>query len=222
MGEYFSWVNVDKKEYISPCDFDLGNKRYESIHWGNELLCALRELLSKEWNGDHIFFMGDQNLINKDTKNETLKILYEHSDKFGYPGDGFDTVYESYKNVSGLFKETEEYVREEIGFYLSGLERGCDINEYGIDISDPFQGLFQREGRDFIYTINHNKRVCYSFEKTKILFKDGEECDFADPLPILMVYGSNRIPGEWVGDIIGVSDNVPEGYEVLKEIVLEW
>lgn len=26
MGEYFSWVNVDKKEYIQPGDFDLGQK----------------------------------------------------------------------------------------------------------------------------------------------------------------------------------------------------
>lgn len=26
MGEYYNWVNVDKKEYICPADFDYGNK----------------------------------------------------------------------------------------------------------------------------------------------------------------------------------------------------
>lgn len=29
MGEYYDWVNVDRKEYISPCDFDFGNKKHE-------------------------------------------------------------------------------------------------------------------------------------------------------------------------------------------------
>ena len=30
MGEYYDWVNIDKREYISPSDFDLGNKIHES------------------------------------------------------------------------------------------------------------------------------------------------------------------------------------------------
>ena len=30
MGEYYNWVNVDRKEYICPADFDLGNKLLES------------------------------------------------------------------------------------------------------------------------------------------------------------------------------------------------
>jgi len=29
MGEYFNWINLDKKEYISPGDFDIGYKGYE-------------------------------------------------------------------------------------------------------------------------------------------------------------------------------------------------
>lgn len=32
MGEYYSWINVDKKEYICPADFDYGNKFHESMH----------------------------------------------------------------------------------------------------------------------------------------------------------------------------------------------
>ena len=49
MGEYYDWVNVDRKEYISPNDFDFGNKRTESLVRRNVFLCALRDLLSKEW-----------------------------------------------------------------------------------------------------------------------------------------------------------------------------
>ena len=29
MGEYYNWVNIDKKEYITPRDFDYGNKFWE-------------------------------------------------------------------------------------------------------------------------------------------------------------------------------------------------
>lgn len=32
MGEYYRWVNVDKKEYICPEDFDYGSKFGASMH----------------------------------------------------------------------------------------------------------------------------------------------------------------------------------------------
>lgn len=38
MGEYFSWVNIDKKEYFSPCDFGKGNKLYENLNVWNPFL----------------------------------------------------------------------------------------------------------------------------------------------------------------------------------------
>ena len=224
MGEYYQWVNVDRKEYISPNDFDYGNKSHESMWRGGEFLLALRELLSKEWAGCHIFWMGDEKAIQKDTDIETLRILYRHSVEFGYPEDGFDTICESYRNVSCLFKDAEEEVRNEISFYVEDVKDGKAgmFNEYGIDIENPFDGLFLRVGRDFRYTLNHTKRVCYAFDSTKILYRNGEEAEHADPLPILMGYGRVLDNGPWLGDIIGVSDEMPEGYELLKEVYLDW
>ena len=224
MGEYYDWVNVDRKEYISPNDFDFGNKRTESLVRGNVFLCALRDLLSKEWAGDHVFWMGDEKNISEDTDNVTLRTLYSHSVQIGYPGNAFDTICESYKNVGGLFKAAEEEVRQEIGFYLEDIKSADPMmnNEYGIDIENPFDGLFMREGSDFKYTINHTKKVCYSFEKTKILYRDNTESEYTDPIPILMAYGRVTDTGIWVGDIIGVSNEMPEGYELLKEIHLDW
>ena len=29
---YYHWVNIDKKEYITPRDFDYGNKFHESMN----------------------------------------------------------------------------------------------------------------------------------------------------------------------------------------------
>lgn len=224
MGEYYNWVNVDRKEYICPSDFDFGNKKHESMRRGNAFLCALRELLSKDWAGNHVFCMGDEKSVPADSENETLRILYGHTVQAGYPEDAFDTMIETYKNVSGLFKAAESEVRQEIRYFLEDLKNNDSLahNEYGVNISNPFEGLFLRSGKDFRYTINHTKRVCYSFTETKILYLDHTENSFADPLPILMGYGRVSETGAWVGDIVGVGDEIPAGYDLLKEIFLNW
>lgn len=224
MGEYYNWVNVDKKEYLSPGDFDLDNKRNGSLVKGNKLLCALFEILSKEWAGDHVFWMGDEKLISKDIKNDTLRIIYEDSVKLGYDGSPFDTICEVYKNISSLFKAAEANVREEIDFYFQDIERGIyiDRNEYGIDVNDPFKDFFLREGKDFCYVINHTKKLYFSLEGTKILHKDNTESHCFNPLSILMSYGRTADDGEWLGDLIGVSDEIPKGYRFLSEVYLDW
>lgn len=224
MGEYYNWVNVDKREYICPNDFDYGNKLYESVWPGNEFLCALRELLSDEWAGDHVLFMGDEKDIPADTENETLKMLYRHTVNAGY-GNVYDSLAETYRNVSCLFSDAESEVRGEILNYLADLKNGAtDLpNEYGIDASRPFDGLFLRNGRDFPFTVDHTKKVCYSLGKTKILSSEAhEELDHVDPLPLLMCYGRVTDPGAWLGDIIGVADAVPAGYALLSEIYVDW
>lgn len=79
-----------------------------------------------------------------------------------------------------------------------------------------------RDGINSKYIINFTKKVCYSFEETKILYRDGMECDYADPLPILLGYGRAMNPGEWLGDTIGVSDVLLNDIIVLKSITLDW
>lgn len=225
MGEYYDWVNVDKKEYISPNDFDYGNKRAESSYKGNDFLCALRELLSDKWRGDRILFLGDEITIPENTTNEVLQVLYVHTIEYGEPGNAPDMVFETYRNISGLFKQAEEEVRREIGFYLEEVKNDdlSATNEYGINIEKPFEGLFLKMGKDFRYTINHSKKVYYSLRETKILNENGKKNNHIDPLPFLMSYGRMvNEPAPWVGDIIGVSDSKPGGYELLKEIQLDW
>ena len=114
MGEYYDWVNIDKKEYICPNDFDLGNKLHESAAAGNPLLGALYNLLSTDWKGDAIVFLGDQtNITDKDT-NPVLRRLSAERQAWGEPGYDADYVTEVYRCISGLFKAAEEEVRHEI------------------------------------------------------------------------------------------------------------
>lgn len=224
MGEYFNWVNVDRKEFISPSDFNLGNKRHDSVHRENKLLGALRELLANEWKSCRILFVGDECSVPEGVAPDLFNIINRHSIELGYEGDIFDTVIESYRNVSGLFKAAEEMAREEIGYHFKEVRDGNinDHNEYGINEKAPFEGLFQRECKKFKYTINYTKKICYSFEYTKILHMNGEENSYADPLPILVGYGRTMVPGPWLGDIVGVSDEIDDSIKILESIILDW
>lgn len=220
MGEYYNWVNVDRREYICPSDFDLGNKLWETSAPRNAFLCALKELLGNEWVGSHIVFLGDSQELSRDDDNGTIKTLYDHSVESGYEGIGFDTVFETYKNISCLFSGSEKNVRKEIGFYIHEVEIGetSAFNEYGVDIIDPYKGLFAKNGRDYKYTLNHTKRLYYSLGDSLIIGCDDKNID---PLPYLLRHGYDGI-GEWVGDIVGVSDDVPEGYMLLKTITVDY
>ena len=151
LDEFYNWVNVDRKEYICPYDFDCGYKSHQSIARGNACLCALRELLAGEWAGSHVLFLGDELFIPADSRNETLKMLYDHTVQAGYPGNVFMTVDGMYKNISGLFRAAEALVRPQIDDYLDDLRNRVPTadNEYGVDPSDPCKGLFLRSGKSY-------------------------------------------------------------------------
>ena len=225
MGEYYNWVNVDKKEYICPGDFDYGNKFHESMHKDSVPLHALHSLLIDEWKGDRILWFGDECPVPEQSSNNVIRELYAQTKAFGYPGDAFDMICESYRNVSCFFREAEKDVREEIGYYLDEYRETGKLdnyNEYGIDLENPYEGLFLKTGRRYRFTINDTKKIYYALDETDILFQDHTKNDFSDPLPILMGYGRITEPGEWLGDLIGVSDQRPEGYSLIKEIYVDF
>ena len=181
MGEYFSWINLDRKEYISPSDFEIGNKRYESVSINNALLCALRELMGSEWKGSKIIFIGDEcGQFSINIPNILNDILQD--DKF----------------------------------------EGNFINEYGIDINNPFAGMFNRKGKSYKYTINYSKGVAYCLDTTKIITSEDNVIDSIDPLPVLLGYGNTMKPGEWLGDFVGVSDLLDTGITLLDKIRVPW
>lgn len=212
MGEYYDWVNIDKKEYICPNDFDLGNKLHESVAAGNPLLGALYNLLSTDWKGDAIVFLGDQtNITDKDT-NPVLRRLSAERQAWGEPGYDADYVTEVYRCISGLFKAAEEEVRHEI----EGMIKFDDFefNYYGVSREEPYKGLFVRDSMFFRYTINHTKKEYFDIENTRLTYtdKDGVPIKRINPLPLLMAFpGSSydKCTGLWLGDQIEVSNELP-------------
>nr|WP_288964597.1 hypothetical protein [uncultured Mogibacterium sp.] len=144
----------------------------------------------------------------------------------------FDLICETYQDVSGLFKEAEECVREYIGAYIADVRAGIDVpNEFGIDINHPFHGLFQRETEEYRYTINYTKGIYYELGETAVVARV-YNADFSteryyyeveeDPLSLLLGYGEKAKPGEWLGDAIGVSNQRPEGFFRIPRIYLKY
>lgn len=118
MGEYFDWVNVNKREYICPGDFDYGNKFHESLHKNNSVLRGLYELLSRRWKGDPVVFLGDEAEISKDTPYGLLRDLLAQAGTNHY----HDFICENYRNVSYLFRDAEKEVREGISNYIYDIK----------------------------------------------------------------------------------------------------
>lgn len=222
MGEYFCWVNVDRKEYLSPCDFGLGNKRFESMARDNELLRALRELLSDEWKNCQVLFLGDECYAPEKPYERIFEKMFKQTVKKPYNGYLNDILIEHYKDVSCWFSVTEKEIKGEVEYYIARNEF-CKDNIWGIiDPCDPFRNLFQKRGMSFRYTLNHSKKIGYSLDETTTRYSDGTHDDKIDPLPWLMGYGRSLEPGQWLGDVIGVSDAFPDDYRLLDKILLDW
>ncbi len=212
MGEYYDWVNIDKKEYICPGDFGFGNKLYESAYAGNCLLGALYDLLFADWKGDVIVFLGDQTHITDKDTNPVLRRLFAERQTWGEAGYDAGYVFETYRCVSGLYKAAEEEVRQEIEYMLNTSD--FSYNPYGVKEEAPFEGLFLRDVRFFRYTINHSKKEFFDIENTRLTYRDegGNLTTRINPLPLLMAFPgseSDRCTGLWLGDQIEVSDVKP-------------
>lgn len=215
MGEYFEWVNVDKKELIGPHEFNLGHKLIESAHDGNLLLNALYELLLTDWAGDALVFLGDETDIPDDIENDTLRRLHAQRIKWGEAGYDADYVFEEYHNIAGTFKGTEEDLCNEIRLRFEWNDWG--VNEYRINPKDPFKGLFVRSGSAARFVINETKKEYYDSQKTmwpEEFCSAGSHPGF-NPLPLLFAFGRSAEGrgakvGDWIGDVVTVSDEEPD------------
>ena len=113
---------------------------------------------------------------------------------------------------------------EEISIFLERIRCGEEdfINEYVIDINNPFAGMFNRKGKSYNYTINYSKGLAYCLDTTKIITSDDNVFDSIDHLPVLLGYGNTMQPGEWMGDFVGVSDLLDTEITLLDKIRVLW
>ena len=205
MGEYYSWVNVDKKQYIQPSNFDQGSKMFESCSVTNPVFGALSSLLANEWKGDHIVYIGDYATIPENTDNETLKMLVSGQLSYNPNTDIDGYITDVFQNVSGLFKAAEPDVRPDIEWMVEHDDFEC--NYFHVDKKDPFKGLFSRDLAYYQYVINLSHKEFFDTQNAR------EWRIESNPLVILLAYGRYasfyKHAGLWLGGTIEVSDNKP-------------
>ena len=219
MGEYFRWVNFDRKEYILPRNFEEALRSYQTMYKGSRLLAALQELVSHEWEKSHIAFIGDEWNIPENVPSAAFDAISKQMEQDGY-NNIYDYIIETFVNVSGKFKSTEESVTEDIESYLATIKYEPDYpNDYGIDINDPYQGLFLRSGTWFEYTINETLKIGYSMSEIKV-FMDDEMYENWVPLPYLMGYGRSLKLGPWFGDIVSFRNHLDDDIRLIDRIYL--
>ncbi|MDO5100905.1 MAG: hypothetical protein Q4D52_05010 [Eubacteriales bacterium] len=150
------------------------------MHKDGVLLHALHHLIADLWKGDPILWFGDECSVPEQSSNRVIQHLYTQSVEYGYPGEVFSMICESYRNVSCFFKEAEKGVLKEIECLLEEYRETGKIyyNEYGIDLDNPYEDLFLMNGRRYQYTINHTKKIYYSLDETEILFQSHKKTSF--------------------------------------------
>ncbi len=205
MGEYYSWVNVDKKQYIQPVNFDEGSKLFETSLVTNPLFGALSSLLANEWKKDHIAFIGDYAPVPENPDNETLKILVSGLLSYDPNTDIDGYITDVFQDVSGLFKAAEPDVRPDIEWMVEHDD--FENNYYHVDRKDPFKGLFSRDLAFYRYVINQSRKEYFDTQNTRTWHID------SNPLVVLLGYGRNtayyKHVGLWLGGTIEVSDSKP-------------
>ena len=91
MGQYYSAINVDKKEVIHPHDYRCGAKLMEFSYLGsdgttNDFLATLSTLIMGDWNGDRVYIVGDYADFEKynDIDDLWLPTLHELKNEFEF------------------------------------------------------------------------------------------------------------------------------------------
>ena len=205
MGEYYSWVNVDKKQYIKPVDFDDAHRLF-GTGFSGPLYGALCALLASDWKGDHIIHIGDYAEVPENPDNETLRRLLSGLLSWRSDMDFDGYIIEKFQNISGIFKAAEPMVRPEINWMIENDDFG-EYNYYRVEREDSFRGLFCRDLYFPRYVINESRKEYFDLGEDRFWYYDTR------PMPIVLSYGRDasfyKYGGYWLGDIIAVSDTDP-------------
>lgn len=206
MGEYFRWVNFDKRQYLDDMMFQDGLKAAESSYVGSPKTEAVTALLGTIWRGDLVAFTGeyyaDVRGVTVPGRDDGLIRIIE------YPLDYYDIDYE-FEDVGGRLSCAEGKLGTAV----------VEDEEYGERLVErPYEGPFDIEVEHFRYVINETKREYYDRERTACQWARGR----TDLLPLLLgtSWGHLAIGGEkrrepdgrWIGDLVYPSHEEPEGF----------
>ena len=209
MGQYYKYVNVDKKEFMRSWDYDCGAKLMEHSYigddgMGNPFSGAFIELLQNRWKGDCVVLVGDYADEEYMTKN-------------------FPELWETFVEKNPWLRSRREYNGE---FYDRSLY------ECGEDLDTGYKSLTGIEQKDKCprYAVNHDKKEYVDLfnhtlkaweytdeetgeKRTTLIFALNLLIALGNGLGGGDYHGEDKLlVGYWAGDEVGLEDEIPEGY----------
>jgi len=117
MGQYYKAINLDKKEWLSPYDYDNGAKLMEHSYIGNSYVETVAELLANEWKGDRIVWAGDY--ADEEPESEWLDTDKDYPSKCLYSIAGMS------KDYKKIMPETKRHKADK---WLLNIDEKVAIN----------------------------------------------------------------------------------------------
>lgn len=200
MGQYFKFVNFDKKEMISPYDYDNLAKVMEHSYQGNKFLAAAEKLIRTDWKGDRVLYIGDY--VDE----------YYNEPKFR---DVLSQLVKEVKQANLFEEETDENL-----YFVKFKEIKIEINEKDFT---PTRYIYNTKTQEYI-DLKKQPIQWSGYDEGKIY---GTKIH---PLSILLCasngaggsyYGKNmKYVGHWVNSSKGIkfSDKIPKAYKELSVI----
>lgn len=186
MGQYYTFVNMDKKERLYSHSFGSGLKLMESCYVGNEYMEAISHLLAGPWKGDRVLYCGD----------------YAWDDPSGSAGE---RLHELVKQDPYDFAEKCEDVSTRFAACkgntcLESFETADGGHGFR---SVPLEGTFEIKPEHYRYLVNETKGVFVDREAAPVAWVWAEGGDFGitrtDPLPLFMAIGNGLGGGDYWG-----------------------
>lgn len=201
MGEYFTWLNVDKRERLDPLAFEGGLKWCETCYVGSERTEAALTLLEGAWAGDAVIFMGDYCRPEELDNDLMRRVAAEYGDL-----GARDYMEDAFTNIAGRF----------------AVVRGrteCLYEDDTLLGAREYAGAFDIEFSHPRYLVNDSKCEYVDRERTMAWHVTRGRLPFGvvrfDPTPLLL--SSSRGPdgfddcGPWLGDNVYATNALPDG-----------
>ena len=212
MGQYYTLVNMDKKERLYSHSFGSGLKLMESCYVRNEYMEAIAHLLAGPWKGDRVLYCGDYAWDDPSgSAGERLRELAQQ--------DPYEFA-EQCEDISTQFAACEGNTRLESFKTASGGHGFRSV---------PLEGSFEIRPEHYRYLANETKGVFVDREVAPVawVWVEGENFGITrtDPLPLFMAIGNGLGGGDywgenqekigsWAGDVIVPTNERPgEGYQ---------
>lgn len=209
MGQYYTFVNLDKKQRLYSHAFDSGLKLMESCYVKNDYMEAISHLLAGPWKGDRVLYCGDY--AWQDRSGSAGDRLHELADQ-----DPYDFA-DKCEDISTRFEACKGGTR------LESFETPDGRSAYRMV---PLEGTFEIRPDHYRFVVNETKGVFVDREKAPVAWAWVEGGNFGitrtDPLPLFMAIGNGLGGGDywgpnvdqvgsWAGDSVVPTNERPGG-----------